>query len=291
MTQVTNPTTPVSSVQNPQGGRDIIGIQGDNRINGTAQGDIILTFGANDVIAAGGGDDLILSGGGNDSIGGGSGNDNIFAGTGNDAVSGGDGDDRVFAGKGADIVDGGAGNDFISGDQGNDTILGGTGNDTALGGKGSDFVSGGDGNDSLFGGRENDTVDGGSGDDFISGDRGADVLTGGAGRDTFYFAAPVGGDYGLDTITDFNPLEDKIRLKASAFTGLGGTFDASEFIVVSGFSTSSPAANTLNKVIYDPQSGLLYFNPGSGVQTIAQLQPGLSLNATVTTTTNNFELF
>ncbi len=284
MTQVTNPTTPVSSVPNPTRGLDVIGTSGDNRLNGTEQADIILTFGGNDVISGRGGDDLIISGGGNDSIGGGSGNDNIFAGSGNDAVSGGDGDDRIFGGKGNDLIDGGAGNDLLSGDNGNDTILGGAGNDTAFGGKGNDFVGGGDGNDSLFGGRDNDTVDGGAGNDFISGDRGADVLTGGSGSDTFYFFSS-GGDYGVDTITDFTPVEDKIRLKSGGvFAGLGGSVDASEFIVVSGFTPAAPGATT-NKLIYDPTSGALFFNGGNGVLEVARLTPGLTI------TSNNFEVF
>lgn len=288
MTQVTNPTTPVTSLPNSQGGLDIIGTQGDNRLNGSPQGqsDIILTFGGNDVIAGGGGDDLILSGGGADSIGGGAGNDAIFAGSGNDAVSGGGGDDRLFGGKGNDLLDGGEGNDFVSGDTGNDTALGGAGNDTVLGGRGNDVVGGGDGNDSVYGGKDNDTVDGGAGNDFISGDRGSDLLTGGAGSDTFYFFS-AGGDAGIDTVTDFTPAEDKIRLKSGgAFSGLGSTFDASEFVVVSGFTPGTPAANTGNKLIYDPQNGLLYFNPGTGsVLTVAQLQPGLTI------TSSNFELF
>ena len=283
MTQVTNPTIPVSSVPS-RGGLDVIGTQGDNRLNGTEQADIILTFGGNDVISGRGGDDLIISGGGNDSIGGGSGNDAIFAGSGNDVVAGGEGDDRIFGGKGNDLIDGGAGNDLISGDNGNDTVLGGTGNDTAFGGKGNDFVGGGDGNDSLFGGRDNDTVDGGAGDDFISGDRGSDVLTGGAGRDTFYFAS-AGGDFGVDTITDFTPVDDKIRLKTGGvFAGLGSSFDSTEFVIDAGF-TGSPTAATTNKLVYNPTSGLLYFNGGSGVLTVAQLQTGLTI------TSNNFEVF
>ena len=285
MTQVTNPTTPVSSVQNPTRGIDVIGISGDNRLNGSEQSDIILTFGGNDVISGRGGDDLIISGGGNDSIGGGGGNDDIFAGTGNDVVDGGSGDDRIFGGKGNDLIDGGAGNDLISGDNGNDTVLGGTGNDTAFGGKGNDFVGGGDGNDSLFGGRDNDTVDGGAGDDFISGDRGSDVLTGGAGRDTFYFAS-AGGDYGVDTITDFTPVDDKIRLKTtgSVFSALGNNVDSTEFVIDASFTGSATAATT-NKLVYNPTSGLLYFNGGNGVLTVAQLQTGLTISS------NNFEVF
>ena len=285
MTQVTNPTIPVLSVPS-RGGLDVIGIQGDNRVNGTEQADIILTFGGNDVISGRGGDDLIISGGGNDSIGGGGGNDAIFAGSGNDVVAGGEGDDRIFGGKGNDLLDGGAGNDLVSGDQGNDTVLGGAGNDTVFGGAGNDIVGGGDGNDSLFGGKGNDTVDGGAGDDFISGDRGSDVLTGGAGRDTFYFASAGGSDFGVDTITDFTPIDDKIRLKTtgSVFSALGGNVDSTEFVIDAGFTGSATAATT-NKLVYNPTSGLLYFNGGSGVLTVAQLQPNLTI------TSNNFELF
>ncbi|MEG4232431.1 calcium-binding protein [Microcoleus sp. Pol11C3] len=286
MTQVTNPTTPASSLAGGVGGGGftVIGTQGDNRLNGGPGSDIILTFGANDVVAGGSGNELIITGGGNDSVGGGDGNDTIISGSGNDVVAGGTGDDFIFAGKGDDLVDGGDGNDLISGDRGNDTVLGGSGSDTVFGGQGNDVVGGGDGNDSLFGGKDNDTVNGGAGNDFISGDRGSDVLTGGAGSDTFYFFSS-GGDYGVDTITDFTPGEDKIRLKqGGVFSGLGSSFDASEFVVVSGFNTASPGATT-NKLIYDPTSGALFFNGNNGVLQIAQLQTGLTI------TSNNFELF
>ena len=277
MTQVTNPTQPASSLPGGVGGggSNVIGTAGDNRLNGGDGSDIILTFAGADVIAGGRGNELILSGGGNDSVGGGDGNDTILSGSGNDVVAGGTGDDVIFGGKGNDLVDGGDGNDLISGDRGNDTVLGGSGSDTVYGGQGNDVVGGGDGNDSLFGGKDNDTVDGGSGNDFISGDRGSDVLTGGAGSDTFYFFSS-GGEYGVDTITDFTPGEDKIRLKqGGVFAGLGSTFEASEFVVVAGFNERSPASGTTNKLVYDPTSGALYFNGSNGVLTVAQLQPNL----------------
>jgi serralysin len=288
MTQVTNPTTAAITTPTPGGGQNIIATASPARLNGTAFGDVILTFEGNDQIAGAAGDDFLISGGGNDSIGGGAGNDLIFSGSGNDAVSGGDGDDRIFGGKGADVLDGGAGNDFVSGDTGNDVVLGGSGNDTVLGGQGSDTVGGGEGNDSVYGGKGNDTVDGGAGNDFVTGDRGSDVLTGGAGSDTFYFAS-IGGDFGVDTIVDFTASEDKIRLKTSGgtpFAALGSTFEASEFVVVSGFTAANPGAATANKLIYDPQNGVLYFNPGGAAAvTVAQLQTGLTI------TSSNFELF
>jgi len=291
MTTVTNPTTPASSTSNSQGGQNIIGTTGNNKLNGTTKADIILTLLGEDEVAAGDGNDLVLTGGGNDTVGGGAGNDTAFAGSGNDVVAGRGGDDLLFGGKGNDLVDGGDGNDILSGDQGNDTVSGGAGNDTIFGGSGNDIISGGDGDDCLFGGQGNDTVDGGAGNDFISGDRGSDVLTGGAGSDTFYFAS-IGSDnsgkeaYGVDTITDFTPADDKIRLKSGgAFAGLGSSFDSTEFIVDAAFNTSSPTAGTTNKLVYNPTSGLLYFNSGSGVLTVAQLQTGLTI------TSSNFELF
>jgi Ca2+-binding RTX toxin-like protein len=286
MTQVTNPTQPGSSQPIGGGGSSIVGIEGANRLNGTPGNDIILTFGASDVIAGGGGNDLIVTGGGNDTVGGGDGNDTIISGSGSDVVAGGTGDDFIFGGKGDDLVDGGEGNDLISGDRGNDTVLGGGGSDTVFGGQGNDVVSGGGGNDSLFGGKDNDTVNGGDGNDFISGDRGSDVLTGGQGSDTFYFFSS-GGDYGVDTITDFTPGEDKIRLKqGGVFAGLGSGVDPTEFVVISGFNAGNAGSATTNKLVYDPTNGVLYFNGTSGVLTVAQLQPGLQGIGP-----NNFELF
>jgi serralysin len=289
MTQVTNPTQPASSLVGGVGGGGftVVGIEGQNRLNGGPGSDIIQTFGAADVVAGGSGNDLIITGGGNDSVGGGDGNDTILSGSGSDVVAGGTGDDFIFGGKGDDLVDGGDGNDVLSGDRGNDTVLGGSGSDTVFGGQGNDVVSGGDGNDSLYGGKENDTVNGGAGNDFISGDRGSDVLTGGAGSDTFYFFSS-GGDYGVDTITDFTPTEDKIKLQTTGggvFSSLGNTLDQSEFVIVTSFNPASPTSGTTNKLVYDQTTGVLYFNGSNGVLTIAQL----SSNPVIST--NNFELF
>ncbi|MGJ5630951.1 M10 family metallopeptidase C-terminal domain-containing protein [Nostoc sp. CALU 1950] len=65
---------------------------------------------------------------------------------------------------------------------------------------------GGSGDDSLSGNSQNNRLEGGEGDD---------TLTGGAGADTFVFN---GISEGIDTITDFNPLEgDKIQIDISQF--------------------------------------------------------------------------
>lgn len=274
MTQPINPTTPASSVPNAQGGLDIRGIAGDNRLSAGTGNDNVQTRAGNDSIFANAGNDTVRAGKGNDFVDGGAGNDVLFGDLGNDTIAGGSGDDAIYGDNpssrspvgGNDVLSGGDGNDLIFGQAGNDVINGDAGNDTLWGGKGAD------------------TVNGGAGNDFIAGDNGNDLLTGGAGSDTFYFAS-IGGDAGIDTITDFTPAEDKIRLKQGGTLAiLGGTVDTSEFVVISDTAQLTLAANA-NKVIYNSASGLLYFNNAGTVLTVAQLTPGLTIG------TSNFELF
>lgn len=280
MTQAINPTTPASSVPNAQGGLNVLGTASADRLNGSS------------------GSDSIVTNAGNDNVFANAGNDTVRAGKGDDFVDGGEGNDSLVGDQGNDTIAAGSGDDFIYGDTpgrstgGNDVISGGDGNDTVIAGVGNDIVNGDAGNDVLWGGKGLDTVSGGAGNDFISGDLGNDLLTGGAGSDTFFFAS-AGGSWGVDTITDFSPTEDKIRLGVqpvkgsggisgtpSAFAALGNTFDASEFVVISDAAQANAPANA-NKVIYNSASGLLTFNNVA----VAQLTPGLTL------TTNNFELF
>lgn len=108
-------------------------------------------------------------------------------GTGNDTLTGTALDEKL---------DGAAGNDTLTGLGGADTLVGGAGNDSMDGGAGIDSLSGGDGNDSLAGGA------------------GDDVLTAGRGSDVFVF----GAGFGHDTLVDFKPVEDDIRLVGAGFT-------------------------------------------------------------------------
>ena len=109
----------------------------------------------------------------------------------------------------------------VIGDDGDNVIVGGIGNDTLDGGAGNDQIDAGDGNDLVLGGAGNDTLLGGLGDD---------TLTGGPGSDTFIHRGE--GD-GLDTLTDFNRLEDVTTIHMDG-TGSSYTFD--------------PATNTLGLV-------------------------------------------
>lgn len=80
------------------------------------------------------------------------------------------------------------------GQGGDDIINSGTSADTNDGGTGNDEINSGDGNDINSGGDGDDTINSGDGDD---------VNTGGDGADNV--------DCGHDTITDFQPGEDKIK--------------------------------------------------------------------------------
>lgn len=119
-------------------GLDIIGTEGTDDLQGTAQGELIEGLGGDDFISASDGDDLIFGGSGNDTIGAGNGADIIVSGT---------GDDIVFGFNGNDIIEGNEGDDLLFGNGGVDVLYGGEGNDTLVGRGGADLLEGGAGQD------------------------------------------------------------------------------------------------------------------------------------------------
>ncbi|MEH2015381.1 beta strand repeat-containing protein [Nostoc sp.] len=137
-------------------------------------------------------------------------------------------------------------NDVINGQGGNDIINGNSGNDLLRGGSGDDILIGGEGNDTLVGGVGND------------------VLVGGAGADRFLYntdAAFALTAVGVDAISDFNSSEgDNIILDKTTFnaiTSAAGTgfSNKSDFQIISSAGTSTA------KIVYDPVSGQLFYNP------------------------------
>jgi uncharacterized repeat protein (TIGR01451 family) len=109
----------------------IAGTAGNDLINGTSRGDVIVTFGGNDQVFAGGGGDLICSG------------------AGADLVSGQDGGDTIIGGGGADRLIGGKSGDVLKGKNGRDRLKGKSGDDLLNGGKKRDRCQGGSGRDTL----------------------------------------------------------------------------------------------------------------------------------------------
>ncbi len=309
MSQVLDPTTPVSSTPNQEGGLDIQGSDGtSNRLNGSASDDLISTatldevlagvvggtlpgaLGTIDVIDAGEGDDVVFGLGGDDSILGSQGNDLVIANQGDDTVDGGEGSDEIFAGQGDDSIDGGEDSDLISGDLGNDVVSGGSGDDAIYGGQGIDNLFGGDGNDLILGGQGDDVITGDAGNDVMAGDRGNDTITGGDGSDRFVFGGVFNStvvELGVDSITDFSVGEDKISLSQFTFTEIGDSLTAAEFSTTAAFDSNADGASAA-KIIYDSTTGLIYYNPTEAVGdevVFAQVDPNLALDE------DSFEVF
>lgn len=207
---------------------------------------------------------------------GGAGNDVVFGAAGNDSLSGDEGDDVLSGAEGDDVLLGGVGADTISGDLGADNIQGGAG---------ADAIDGGEGNDLLLGGAGGDTIVGGAGNDTISGGAGRDELEGGAGRDTFRFerGSTGGGVARRDEILDFTR-QDRIQLDRGLLPRSGlraGRLRARDFRAVDRIGAADTA-----KIIYERETGLLYYNPTIGPnRPLIQLPEGLNIRAA------NFEIF
>ncbi len=196
MSSVVNTTVPSSSTTDPGGGLRIEGFENqENRFNGSPN------------------DDFITGGNLSNWIDGGSGDGDIFGLDGPDIISGGPGNDSIEGGDEGDQIFGDDGEDTLEGGDGDDALEGGSGNDTLIGGSGTDTLEGGDGDDTLEGGSENDILRGGSG---------ADTLEGGTRADTFEFFGVDLEEGVIDTIADFNPEEDVLRIEG---VGSNVTYD------------------------------------------------------------------
>ncbi len=283
-------------------GNDLLfGNSGADTINGGVGQDTAFGGRGNDLMLGGADADILLGDSGSDTINGGDGDDKLFGGKGNDSISGDAGNDTLRGGQGNDVVEGGAGNDLLHGDLGNDSLCALEGDDKAYGGIGDDYLGGDAGNDTLFGGQGNDVVSGGAGNDYIAGDLGNDTLTGGEGADTFgfrYFAhtaqsapnasIPNGNVFGLDTLTDFTPGQDKIQLDNSVLTQLPkGALPTTLLGTTTNFMPNTDGAGTA-KVVYDKTSGLVYYNPNV---TVGDELPLMQLQANLNNlTSSEFEI-
>jgi Ca2+-binding RTX toxin-like protein len=107
----------------------------------------------------------------------------------------------------------------------------------------------------LTGNEFDQIVRGNAGNNIIDGKGGADQLWGLAGKDAFQFStAPGTGN--VDRIMDFNVRDDAMWLDQSVFQGLGlGT------LPIGSFTKGTSATQADDRIIYDPRSGNLYFDP------------------------------
>ncbi len=85
-------------------------------------------------------------------------------------------------------------------------------------------INGNNGANVIRGNGGNDTISGFSGNDIIYGGAGNDTLTGGAGYDSFVFNTALNSTSNVDRITDFNVVQDTIRLDNAVMPGLGAVW-------------------------------------------------------------------
>jgi Ca2+-binding RTX toxin-like protein len=283
---------------------------------------IIDSAGTDTVIApfsytlAAGLENLTLTGNGNLNGTGNTLNNTIIGNNANNYLLGDTGNDKLDGKAGVDTLDGGAGNDTYTIDNINDVIIdsagtdtvsasitytlannlenltltgstaingtGNNGNNVITGNSGANLLSGLDGNDSLNGGNGNDTLLGGNGDDTLIGGTGNDSLTGGSGRDFFRYNSRTEG---IDTITDFNVLDDTILVSRSGFSG-GLTVGT---LLNTQFTTGTSATTSAHRFIYNASNGQLWYDiDGTGTTAASQIA---TLSPTLALTASNFGVF
>jgi len=213
---------------------------------------------------------------------------NILSGrAGADRMSGGDGDDTYIVDETGDRAVEAAGD-------GTDTIrsavtytlpanvenlrLTGSAVASANGNELANALTGNAASNTLRGMAGDDSLSGGSGNDRLIGSTGNDRITCGGGQDIVQFDAELDPLTNLDSITDFNPADDEIRLIGAAFPALStaGALPASAF----GLGTAAAAAAV--RILYDPATGFMRYDP-DGTGPSASVKFGRLLNTPTVT--------
>jgi len=199
---------------------NIVGTDGNDVLNGTADNDTIDGLGGNDALYGHAGNDTLDGGEGNDYLDGGTGDDSLDAGAGNDYIVTGAGVHQIIGGEGSDfaILDYSTSTDNLNvtysdlndGNLSDGSTLSGVEILQLVSGSGNDNldVTATFGNrdydpghhswqvnifgNNLYAGAGNDFITSGAGNDHIYGEDGDDVLEGNLGHDTLW--GGVGND-------------------------------------------------------------------------------------------------
>jgi phospholipase/lecithinase/hemolysin len=103
------------------------------------------------------------------------------------------------------------------------------------------------------------SIVGNAGSNVLNGRGGSDSLMGSAGSDTFVFSTAL-GSRNIDSIRDFNPVDDTIRLDDAIFKGL-----PLGALAAGAFRLGTAAQDADDRIIFDAAAGKLYFDPdGAG---------------------------
>ena len=194
----------------------------------------------------------------------------------------------VHLGGGNDIFIGTGFQGTVFGEAGNDALAGGNAGDKLDGGTENDTLTGNGGGDTLLGQDGNDTLNGGLGNDHWRQRQrhavrraGNDTLTGGANNDFFVFNTALNASTNRDTITDFNHVDDTIKLENAVFTKLGAGVHA---LKPGFFRAGTKALDANDYIIYNNATGALsYDNDGNGAHAAIQFatltnKPALAAN-------------
>ncbi len=203
--------------------------------------------------------------------------------TGNAAIN------KINGGAGADIMIGGLGGDIYFVDNENDTIteylnegidkvnssktytLPDHVENLSLTGTLAINATGNEAANTIIGNTASNQLIGGAGNDILNGAEGANIMTGGAGKDYFQFKTAdhiIAGR--MDTITDFNVVDDTIKLENNIFTAFA-TAVTPDRIAADQFVIGTQALDANDYIIYNRGTGaLLYDDDGSGMNVAVQ---------------------
>jgi Ca2+-binding RTX toxin-like protein len=124
------------------------------------------------------------------------------------------------------------------------------------------------------------TMIGNAGANKLDGGAGTDTMTGAAGADAFCFSTALSAA-NIDDITDYSVADDRIEIDNAVFIGLtAGVLAASAFRA----NTTGQAGDTSDRIIYDTDSGTLYFDRDGSAAAFSRVQfatidTGLALTA------------
>jgi phospholipase/lecithinase/hemolysin len=127
------------------------------------------------------------------------------------------------------------------------------------------------------------TIIGNAGNNVLDGKGGADALWGLGGSDSFVFSSTLGSG-NVDRVHDYRVVDDSIRLDDAVFKGL-----ALGALPAGAFQTGAAALQADDRIIYDPVTGRLYFDP-DGLGGTAQVQFA-TLTAGLAMTASEFSIF
>jgi len=203
---------------------------------------------------------------------------------------------RLDGGIGADDMRGGLGNDVYVVDTAGDKVIesANAGVDTvessitfslaglqveklSLTGTAAINATGNGSANALYGNRGANTLNGSTGDDDLHGGLGKDILIGGAGRDSFWFDTAPSGSANFDTISDFVPADDTIKLAHSVFGAIAtGTLSAT------AFHDGATAQDASDRIIYNSATGDIFYDADGTGASAAVLFAHLAAGTAIT---------